>query len=139
MQPHALTASPLLHEVLAHEASDLVLAEWTDPGAPPGPSQYMTPLHVHHTDDEGWYVLEGTIRFRIRDTEVEAHAGGAVLVPRGTPHTWWNPSPEPARYLLIMTATIHRLVDAVHASPSDDRDAIAALFTDHYSEVLEWL
>ena len=47
----------------------------------------------------------GALRFRLGDETVEAPAGGAVLAPRGTAHTYWNPRPEPARYLLVMTAT----------------------------------
>jgi hypothetical protein len=34
-------------------------------------------LHVHHADDEAWYVLEGMLRFRIGD-------GSQVLAGEGT-------------------------------------------------------
>jgi mannose-6-phosphate isomerase-like protein (cupin superfamily) len=46
-------------------------------------------------EDEAWYVLEGTLRFRIGDREIEAHAGTAVFGPRGVPHTYANRGPVP--------------------------------------------
>ena len=42
-------------------------------------------------------MLEGTLGFRIETEVVEAGRGAAVLVPRGTPHTFWNARPAPAR------------------------------------------
>ena len=92
-----------------------MLAEWRDPGGATDPPRYIAPLHIHHRDDEAWYVLAGALRFRLGDETVEAPAGGAVLAPRGTVHTYWNPRPEPARYLLVMTARIRALIDAIHA------------------------
>ncbi len=68
---------------------NFVIVEWT---AEVG-DHWIAPLHVHHEDDEAWYVLSGTLGFRLGDEEVEAHAGSAVLARRGTPHTFWNPAP----------------------------------------------
>jgi mannose-6-phosphate isomerase-like protein (cupin superfamily) len=110
-----MLAASLAGNVLAADGASLVLAEWRDPGGEPDPPRYIAPLHVHHSDDEAWYVLEGTLRFRLGDEEVEASAGGAVIATRGTAHTYWNPRREPARYLLVMTATIAQLIDALHA------------------------
>ena len=47
-------------------------------------------LHVHHSDDEAWYVLEGTLGFRLGDKTATAPAGAAVLAPAGTPHAYWT-------------------------------------------------
>jgi len=52
----------------------------------------IAPLHVHHQDDEAWYVLEGQLCVRRRQEVVEARAGSAVFVPRGTARTYWNPA-----------------------------------------------
>jgi len=60
-------------------------------------------------------VLEATLRVRVGKEEVGAHAGSAVFVPRGTPHTYWNPGSGPVRYLLVMTANIYRLIQEIHA------------------------
>jgi mannose-6-phosphate isomerase-like protein (cupin superfamily) len=116
---------------------NLVLAEVVDPGGGTEPPSYIAPLHIHDRDDEAWYVLEGTLAFRVGDEQVEVTAGRSLVVPSGTPHTFWNPSPEPARYLLIMTATINRLVAALH-DPHETRD-MDALFRAHDSTLIAWL
>jgi mannose-6-phosphate isomerase-like protein (cupin superfamily) len=113
-------------------ASDsFVIADWTDSGGNPGFP--IAPLHLHRSDDEAWVVLEGKLGFRIGDQEVEVAAGEWLLVPRGTPHSYWNPSSGPARYLLVMTPRIHRLVEALH---DGDRTDFRAIFEEHDSELL---
>jgi ketosteroid isomerase-like protein len=65
---------------IAAAGPSLVVREWTDSG----PSY----LHIHRSDDEAWYVLEGSLRFRFLDREIEAPAGTTVFVPAGIPHTY---------------------------------------------------
>jgi mannose-6-phosphate isomerase-like protein (cupin superfamily) len=59
------------------------------------------PLHVHQTEDEIFYVLEGQLRVRAGDTEVRIGAGETILGPKGVPHTYRVESYEGARWLLI--------------------------------------
>ncbi|MGH2850202.1 MAG: hypothetical protein ACRDLP_06260 [Solirubrobacteraceae bacterium] len=63
-------------------------------------------------------------------------AGGAILVPRGTPHTYWNPLESPTRYLLVMTPRIAALIDSLHAGPGPG--GVEAAFAAHASEFLGW-
>ena len=129
MQPApALAATPL-------EAPGLVIVEWTDPGGGSDPPAYIAPLHVHHADDEAWYVLEGALAFRVGDEEILAEAGAGAAAPRGVAHTYWNPRPEPARYLLAMGPTIYALIEALHAP---ERPELPELFAAHDSEFLGW-
>ena len=44
------------------------------------------PLHVHHRDDEGFWILEGDVTFEVGDTTIEASAGDYVFGPRDIPH-----------------------------------------------------
>jgi quercetin dioxygenase-like cupin family protein len=44
------------------------------------------PLHVHHRDDEGFWILEGDVTFEVGDQTIEASAGDYVFGPRGIPH-----------------------------------------------------
>ncbi|WP_245599852.1 cupin domain-containing protein [Paenibacillus harenae] len=133
-----LLAAPLSARLLAPSGSDLIMAEWTAEGTPEGNEPMLiAPLHLHAEDDEAWYVIEGTLGFRIGDNSFEAGAGSAVAAPRGTPHTYWNPKPEEARYLIIMTAQIHSLIQAIHASSSRDAETIRALFERHGAVLLE--
>ena len=120
--------SPLAGQVIGLPNSAFVIAEWADPGAPAGPPRLIAPYHVHYMDDEAWYMLEGTLAFQLGDQHVEASAGTAVFAPRGVPHTYWNPSPAPARYLLIMTPTIQGLINELHTSTQRDPEALQALY-----------
>lgn len=129
-------APPLAGQVLGSADSSFVVAEWQDAGAPPGPPRYIAPRHVHHSDDEAWYVLEGVLRVQVGDREVQAQAGAAVLVPRGTPHTYWNPGPGRLRYLLIMTANIYQLIQDIHALKERTPATLREVFQKHDSELL---
>jgi quercetin dioxygenase-like cupin family protein len=44
--------------------------------------------HLHHTDDEGFYVLEGELIFYIGEEIYEAGPGTFVFLPRGIPHSY---------------------------------------------------
>ena len=131
-----MIASPLAGNVLGTDRGQFVIAEWLDAGGTPGQKRLIAPTHLHRSDDEAWYVLEGTLTFRVGDDEVEVRAGSAVLVPAGTAHTYWNPSADPARYLIIMTPNIHHLIQAIHTMPVRTRDALAAVFEEHDSTLL---
>jgi len=131
--------SEFIHgQPLKPAGSSLVMAEWVAAGTPNGHvPERIAPLHKHNNDDEAWYVLEGTLGFQIGDERVEADAGQAVIVPRGTPHTYWNPKPEQAKYLIIMTTTIHSLIEGIHNAAQRDLATIKELFKKHDSELLE--
>jgi len=62
--------------------------------------------------------------------------GSGVLVPRGTPHTYWNPGPGRVRYLLVMTANIFRLIQEIHALPERPPASLQAVFSKYDSEFL---
>jgi mannose-6-phosphate isomerase-like protein (cupin superfamily) len=108
-----------------------VVADWSDPGT--HPLRPIAGLHVHHSDDEAWIVLEGELGFRVGEQERTVRAGESLLVEHGTPHSYWNPASAPARYLLVMTPRIHRLIGALHSGARDD---FAAIFAEHDSELL---
>jgi mannose-6-phosphate isomerase-like protein (cupin superfamily) len=134
-----MVAAPLAGQMIGLNESSFVMAEWGDPGAPAGPPRLIAPFHVHHTDDEAWYVLEGTLAFQLGDQQVEASAGTAVFAPRGVPHTYWNPYPTPARYLLIMTPTIRRLIDELHTSAGRDPVALHTIYHRYNSDLVSLL
>src|SRR5258708_40150794 len=123
-------------QVLGSVDDAFVTAEWRDGGGPAGARCLIAPLHLHHGDDEAWYVLEGILHVQVGDSEVQASAGSGVFVPRGTPHTYWNPGPGPARYLLIMTSKIYQLIQAIHAMNERTPAAFAAVFAKYDSQLL---
>ena len=138
MAAEHLRAVPLAGARIGAPPADLVVVEWRDGGGGFDPPRYIAPLHVHHEDDEAWYVLEGVLTVRVGEDDVEVPTGGAVLVPRGTPHTYWNPQAEPTRYVLVMTRRIERLIAAIHELATPGPEAVAALFREHRSEYLGW-
>ena len=61
------------------------------------------PPHIHHREDESFFVLEGEITFTLGDQKVIAHAGTFIQGPRGIPHAFKNESHAPARMLIHVT------------------------------------
>jgi mannose-6-phosphate isomerase-like protein (cupin superfamily) len=120
-------AEPLKNTGLGGVDDDFVLVQWV---AEVG-DHWIAPLHVHHEDDEAWYVLRGTLGFRLGVDEVEAGPGSAVLARKGTPHTYRNAGDVEAEYLLVMTPRIAALIDAIHRPDAD----VPALFAAHASEL----
>lgn len=45
--------------------------------------------HLHHTDDEGFYVLEGDVTFYVGDETYRASPGTFVFLPHGVPHSYF--------------------------------------------------
>ncbi len=52
------------------------------------PSGFGTPLHIHHREEEGFYVLEGSMTVQCGDDRWVAEPGSFVLLPRGVPHAY---------------------------------------------------
>ncbi|MGT2526134.1 cupin domain-containing protein [Streptomyces nojiriensis] len=63
--------------------------------------------HRHGLHDEGFYVLSGTVRFTVGDQEHDATTGTLVMVPPGTPHTFANPTDQPAVILSTFTPDLY--------------------------------
>jgi mannose-6-phosphate isomerase-like protein (cupin superfamily) len=123
-----MRAEPLAGSALGISGDDFVIVQWT---ARVG-DHWIAPLHVHHEDDEAWYVLRGRLGFRVREDVFDVGPGSAVLVPRGTPHTWRNAGDVEAEYLLVMPPRIASLIEAIHQPAAD----VPALFLAHASEIL---
>jgi len=64
---------------------------------------FSPPLHVHHREDEAFWVLEGELTMRCGDRTFRASAGAFVFLPRGVPHTFVVEGNEPARMLTLLT------------------------------------
>jgi mannose-6-phosphate isomerase-like protein (cupin superfamily) len=131
-----MTVARLAGRTLGDPEGSFVIGEWTAEGAAPGPPELIAPLHLHREDDEAWYVLEGMLAFRVGDEVVEVSAGEAMFAPRRVPHTFWNPRPEPARYIVVMTPNTYRLVQAYHATSDRDPERMRALFERYDCELL---
>ena len=67
--------------------------------APPG---LEAPLHVHYTEDEGFYVLEGEVTMVVGDETVELASGQHAFGPRDIPHRF-TVGPDGARMIWVLT------------------------------------
>jgi quercetin dioxygenase-like cupin family protein len=86
-----------LHIVLAE--SDLTGGAYSllHTTASPG---FETPYHLHHTEDESFYVLDGEFTFLCDGKKTVLGAGGYIFLPRGVPHGLRNSS-EKDSHLLV--------------------------------------
>jgi mannose-6-phosphate isomerase-like protein (cupin superfamily) len=65
---------------------------------PPG---LEAPLHVHYTEDESFYVIEGSVTIEVGDERVELGAGQHAFGPRRVPHRYVV-GPDGARMLWVL-------------------------------------
>jgi quercetin dioxygenase-like cupin family protein len=104
-----------------------------------GPAGDHTPLHVHHADDEGFYVLEGELTLWVGDDKHVLRAGESILAPHGVPHTVrvdrdgrWLVTSTPAGFEAFVRAVGSTEPQAALPSP----DELARVAAEHGIEIL---
>jgi len=50
------------------------------------------PLHFHKSQDEVFYVIEGSYRFKVGEELFSLNAGDSIFLPRMIPHAWTQES-----------------------------------------------
>ena len=96
---HVLTArgSVMAFKAVAGQTSgDFSLMERSLP-----PGGRTPPAHRHTNCSEAFFVLDGTITFRLDGQILTGGPGDFLLVPRGAGHTFGNDGDEPARLLVL--------------------------------------
>ena len=80
---------------------------------PPGT---FVPPHIHPTQDEFIYLLEGRMDLRLGDERVTAGPGDLVKMPMGVPHAYYNNTDQPTRALFWVTPArrLRALFDQLH-------------------------
>ncbi len=61
-----------------------------------------TPLHVHHKEDEGFWVLEGCLTFEVGGQTIKTEPGAFLFGPKDVPHRY-RVEKGPARLLFILS------------------------------------
>ncbi len=75
------------------------VVEWLmAPPPAPGP-----PRHIHKTEDEALYMVDGELDVTVEAQTTRAKPGAYILVPKGVRHTVANPGPGRARFLVILS------------------------------------
>ena len=62
-----------------------------------------SPYHLHHNEDESFYILEGSIRFVSGDQSWTGGPGTYAFLPRHVPHGFEVVGDTDAHYLLMVT------------------------------------
>lgn len=104
------------------------------------PGALAAPLHTHSREDEFSFILEGDVGIQIGERAFVATPGTLVFKPRGTPHTFWNKGPQPARLLeLISPAGFEGYFAEIAEVMAKQRPDLAALapIADQYGLTLD--
>jgi quercetin dioxygenase-like cupin family protein len=67
-----------------------------------GPRGTAPPLHIHHNEDEAFYILDGEVTVLVGDERIDLRAGDYCFAPRGIRHAWIVRS-ERARMLVTLS------------------------------------
>jgi len=105
----------------------------------------VAPWHVHHREDEMFYLLEGNVLFKCGDELFQAGSGSFIFLPRDIPHSYKNIGETAARWLILTTpAGIERffmeagtpaLEDGLRPQPLDPKK-LAAIAAKYGQEIL---
>ena len=76
------------------------------------PHGFGPPLHVHHQEDEGIYVLEGEVKFQQGDEKLIGRPGTFVWGPRGIAHSFKVLSPSARMLVLVTPGGFERMFEA---------------------------
>jgi quercetin dioxygenase-like cupin family protein len=84
------------------------------------PSGGGPPPHIHHRDDEAFWLLEGELEVMVGEDNFRAGVGSFVHLPKDIPHAYENVGAEPARFLTLMVpAGVEKFFEEV-GKPGDD-------------------
>jgi quercetin dioxygenase-like cupin family protein len=100
---------------------------------------YETPLHIHHQEDEAFWMIDGSATFTVGEETVEAGPGAYLFGPKHVAHKW-KAGADGARLLYIfapggfeelimaMSVPAEELTPPPPIAPPDDVVEIAARF-----------
>jgi mannose-6-phosphate isomerase-like protein (cupin superfamily) len=84
------------------------------------PPQGEVPLHIHHREDEAFWVREGELEVVVGEDTFKAGAGSFVHLPKGIQHTYKNVGMRPARFLTLMVpAGVEKFFEEVGKPATD--------------------
>lgn len=96
------------------------------------------PLHLHHNEDETFYVLKGRYLFEVDGKQFEVQEGDTVFAARGTHHCFQNISTSPGTLLVMLepggSEAFFTELAAVEGPPTPEK--VAPIFVKHGLELL---
>jgi mannose-6-phosphate isomerase-like protein (cupin superfamily) len=95
---HSLGFSSLAFKVVTSDtAGNLLVIEHSNLMPDAGPA-----LHIHLSQEEWFYVMEGEVRFQVGERRMRLGPGESMLAPRRIPHTF-SAFGSPAHMLIAFT------------------------------------
>jgi putative ABC transport system substrate-binding protein len=92
------------------------------------------PLHIHRTEDEFFYVLQGEFAFQLGDCIKHTPAGSFVYIPKDAVHTFQNIGTEPG----VLLGSVHPggFEGFFQGLPGADAETVKALFKQYNMDVV---
>jgi mannose-6-phosphate isomerase-like protein (cupin superfamily) len=84
----------------------------------------LVPLHVHHREDEAFFVLDGEVTFSIGDDIFEAGPGSFAFGPRDVPHSYTVRTPS-ARMLMVFSPSGFEGFIRETSEPTDSLETVS--------------
>ena len=102
---------------------------------PPGT---FVPPHIHPTQDEYIYMLEGRLDFWLNGQDTAGEPGDLVRLAMGEPHGISNKTGQPAKCLFWVSPTrqLFDLFQGIHDLKEQTPEAVVALAAQHEVEFL---
>ena len=109
------------------------------------------PPHIHHFEDESFYILEGSVTFQAGGQTIHAKPGDFIHVPRGTVHSFKNEGTVPARALVIISPagptgmqqffeeSFHPTTDRAASPPPINEELMKRMMDASARNGLEWV
>jgi quercetin dioxygenase-like cupin family protein len=97
-----------------------------------------TPLHVHHLQDEVFYVVEGNYFFQVGEEKYHLGAGDSIFMPMKVPHAWTQVSEKGKMTVLFQPAgkMEHFFVTVAAMEHEPTKEEMAKLFTDNEMQIV---
>lgn len=97
-----------------------------------------TPLHIHESQDEIFYILEGSYKFQVGGEKYDMVTGDSIFLPRKVAHSWTQVSEKGKMCVIMQPAgkleNFFVTVAALNHEPSQQE--IAKIFSDNDMQVV---
>ncbi len=97
-----------------------------------------TPLHIHHFQDEVFYVVEGEYYFQVGEEKFNLSDGDYIFLPKKIPHAWTQVSAKGKMEVTFQPAgkmeDFFLTIAALKTEPS--KEIISKIFSDNEMEIV---
>lgn len=97
-----------------------------------------TPLHIHHAQDEVFYVIEGSYKFQVGIDKYDLTTGDSIFLPRKVAHAWTQVSEKGKMSVILQPAgkleNFFVTMAALDHEPSQEE--VAKIFSDNDMQIV---